>query len=381
MATSTKLRLRGLWLQVHKWIGLTLAVLIIPISLTGSALVWHDWLDETLNPGRYAVTSGEPALAPSAYAEAAGAVLAPDEHIVSIRYPEGEGPLLAAAARPPQPGEARPVRTNVWLDPADGRVLDTARSDSGAVRVLHVLHGSLMVPGTGRQIVGWVGIAMCVSCLTGLWLWWPVSGGMKRGFRWRRQNSANANLHHQMGFWILLPLAMLSFTGAWISFPQFFGRFDAVAQPSRSGAPDRARAARARPLHQTRISEDSALSAARPHATGPLATITWPTDQSPEWKVAFAREGGPAEIEIADSTGAVSPPRPPRPETTARTMRRWHDGTGMGPVWQVIIFIGGIVPAALAVTGIVMWLRSRGWRAKLKRKRRSRLSPVTSAAE
>ena len=66
------MRLRGLWLSVHKWIGLLLAMLIIPISLTGSALVWHDWLDETLNPQRYAVT-GAPALTPAAYAAAAQA--------------------------------------------------------------------------------------------------------------------------------------------------------------------------------------------------------------------------------------------------------------------------------------------------------------------
>ena len=37
----------------------------------------------------------------------------------------------------------------------------------------------------------------------------------------------------------------------------------------------------------------------------------------------------------------------------------------MGLVWQIVIFVGGIIPAVLAVTGIVMWLRSRGWRAKL----------------
>src|SRR3546814_8084291 len=60
---SRKLRLRALWFQVHKWIGLLLAVLIVPISLTGSALVWHDWL-ETLNPAR--AVSGEPVLPHSA---------------------------------------------------------------------------------------------------------------------------------------------------------------------------------------------------------------------------------------------------------------------------------------------------------------------------
>ena len=64
MAQSTNMRLRALWLQVHKWIGICLAILIIPISITGAALVWHDWLDEQINPQRYAVTSSEARLTP-----------------------------------------------------------------------------------------------------------------------------------------------------------------------------------------------------------------------------------------------------------------------------------------------------------------------------
>lgn len=374
MARSTNLRLRALWLQVHKWIGLLLAALIIPISISGAALVWHDGLDEALNPGRYAVKSGTPALTPSAYAEAARNALAPGEAILSIRYPEGEGPILATAARPPRPGETRPVRTNLWLDPADGRLLDRAASNAGVVRVLHSLHGSLMVPGVGRQVVGWVGVAMTISCLTGLWLWWPMTGSIRRGFRWKRQNSTNANLHHQMGFWALIPLAMLSVTGVWISFPQVFAGFEAGQPKAKGGTSDRARAMRARPLERTAMTPDAALAAAQPNATGPLALVTWPTDQSAEWKISFAREGGPAEVVVDDSTGEVTPPRPPRAETRARLMRRWHDGTGMGIVWQALIFLGGIIPALLAITGIVMWLRSRGWKSKLKRKRGARPS-------
>ena len=371
------LRLRAVWLQVHKWIGLTLALLIIPISLTGSALVWHDWLDETLNPARYQVKASVPVLPPAAYAEAARTALAPGETILSLRYPEDEGPILVAAAQPLRPGVGRPVRTNVWLDPADGRVLDKASSNEGSVRILHVLHGSLMVPGLGRQIVGWVGVAMLISSLTGLWLWWPLTGSFRRGFRWRRQNSFNANLHHQMGFWILLPLAMLSFTGAWISFPSFFGQFEASQPSARAkGGSDKAASIRARPLESPSMSPDLAVAAARPLATtGELSLITWPTDQAPSWKIAFQREGGPAEVEVPDRGGEIVPPRPPRPETTARLMRRWHDGTGMGPVFQTIIFLGGILPALLAITGIVMWLRSRGWRSELRRRKARRLTP------
>ncbi len=114
------------------------------------------------------------------------------------------------------------------------------------------------------------------------------------------------------------------------------------------------------------------LTAARPYADGALASITWPTDQDAEWRVAFRREGGPAEIKVSDATREVTPPKPPQPETLARTMRRWHDGTGMGPVWQAVIFIGGIIPALLAVTGILMWLNSRRWRGATARRKQAR---------
>ncbi len=383
MAQPTTLRLRALWFQVHKWIGLLLAILIIPLSLSGAALVWHDALDEALHPGRYAV-SGEPGLPPSAYQAAAQGALGPGTRIVSLRYPEhGHGPMLAAAVSAGRGDGERgpPARTNIWLAPADARVLDVASSNAGPVRFLHVLHGSLQVPGAGRQIVGWIGVFMFVSCLTGIWLWWPVTGSVRRGLRWKRQNSTNANLHHQMGFWILIPLAMLSFTGAWISFPGVFGRFEAAQPRGKAGPPDRMRAMRARPLARTAMTADQALAAAQPHATGALVTIAWPTDQAPAWKMSFARSGGPAEVEIADATGAVTPPRPPRPETNARLMRRLHDGTGMGALWQTMIFIGGIIPALLAVTGLVMWLRSRGWRAALARRRKAKATLRQQPAE
>jgi uncharacterized iron-regulated membrane protein len=219
MTSPTTLRLRRAWFQVHKWIGLLLAVLIIPISLTGSALVWHDWLDEALNPERF--TSAHAIRAPSFYAEVARQHLLPGETLLSLGLPEGSGPVLATAARTPA-GEGRPVRTQLYLDPVNGALLDRSASNEGAVHVMHVLHGSLMVPGLGRQIVGWIGVAMLISSLTGLWLWWPLKGRFTRGLRWQRTSSTNTNLHHQGGFWICLPLAILSLSGAWISFPAFF---------------------------------------------------------------------------------------------------------------------------------------------------------------
>src|SRR5690606_41256788 len=100
------------------------------------------------------------------YAEAARSALDPSETLLSLTYPDGEGAVLASAARETRGAAGgRPVRTQLYLDPSDGHVLDRAASNAGVVRGMHRLHGSLMVPGVGRQIVGWVGVAMLISSL------------------------------------------------------------------------------------------------------------------------------------------------------------------------------------------------------------------------
>jgi len=355
MPAATQLQFRRLWFQVHKWIGLTLALLIVPISLTGSALVWHDWLDERLNPERFATAA--PSLPPSAYAGAAARHARSGERLNALAYPRHGGPVVATLARTEQPGRGRPVRTLLYLDPASARLLDRAASDEGAVRILHNLHGSLMVPGVGRQIVGWIGVAMLLSSLTGLWLWWPPSGRFVRGLKWRRRSTTSTNLHFQSGFWVALPLAILSSTGAWISFPAFFAALS--GDPAGPSMTERMRRVAAPPAAETRLTPDLALAAARPLASGGLVGLTWPAAGEAKWKVSFDRPGGAAEVTVDDRSAAATPPKAPQAETTARMMRRIHDGNGMGALWQTIIFIGGLIPAILAVTGIMMWLRLR----------------------
>ena len=361
----TKIGMRNAWFQVHKWLGLILAILIIPLSVTGAALVWDEALDHALNPGRYA-TSGVQEIAPARYVAAARAMLAPDERIVSLTLPDEDGgPVVITASKPGTRHalQGPPARTTVWLDPPSARVLDHGNSGTGLIRTLHMLHGTMLIPGIGRQVVGWIGVAMLLSSVSGLWLWWPTVGRWVRGLRWRRHRNTDTNLHHVLGFWIALPLFVLSLTGAWISFPKFFG-----GGPNTMGM--RPNAPRPVPLAQPKLSVDAVVAAAQAaKLPGAVGKVEWPTDRKPVWKVSF--NGTQTSVGVAEATG-LAKVNPARPEDTARLMRRIHDGTGMGLGWQIVIFLGGLLPAILAVTGIIMWWRARGWKAELRAKQAAR---------
>ncbi len=367
-----KLAWRRAWFQVHKWIGLILAILIIPLCLTGSALVWKGATDRIANPQRYA-TSGAAMLPADRYVAAARAVLAPGERISGIELPEGDGPVVVAALQPrPEGARGRPVRTMVYLDPPTARVLDKTASNTGVLRVMHILHGSLMVPGIGRKIVGWIGVAMMISAFTGLWLWWPTMGHWVRGLRWRRHRNLDTNLHHLMGFWIALPLFVLSLTGAWISFPGFFGALSGA--PERQGPPRRGGG---EPIVQVRQSPDAVAATARARVPGIVHEIEWPSGKAARWSVTIDGADGAKQVAVADADGTVaeiSTPRPHGGPGVAGLMRRIHDGQGTGPIWQALVFLGGLLPAILAITGVIMWWRARGWRGQVRAKRKAAMS-------
>ena len=71
MTHSPLARLRRLWLDVHLWLGVGLMVVLIPLSVSGSILVWHDALDRALYADRYAVSGPEASQPIGAYAAAA----------------------------------------------------------------------------------------------------------------------------------------------------------------------------------------------------------------------------------------------------------------------------------------------------------------------
>ncbi len=397
---------RRAWWQIHKWVGLFLMILLIPLGFSGVVLAWDDAIDHALNPQRYAVGAASTALPPSVYAASAAKSLAPGERLSQIRYPQDGGPVIVSAVMAPSDpsgagegsprahggkhghrdhvdgakgkGEHRddarrgpPQRVTLWLDPASARVLDVSRGDSGLVRIAHNFHGMLFIPGgPGRALVGLLGIAMFLMAAAGVWLWWPPVGSWIKGMRWRRgDRRLDTNLHHSVGFWIALPLAAQAFTGVWIAWPQMMQVIG--LGPTHTGPMERARMA---PVADTRLTVDQALAAVQAKAPGTPGSIAWPVGADKPWRVSIKG----AEMLVDDASAAVTPAPPRAGGGLALAMRHYHDGTTLGTPWRVLMVLWGLAPTLLGITGLTMWLRGRRWRAEAAKRKRSARQPIAA---
>lgn len=352
-----------LWRNIHLWLGIGMFVLLVPIALSGAILVYHDDIDTMIQTPRDAATARGNIDLPLAIAnakKAAGETFQP----TAIRFPDDNRAPMTISLRGQAPKGERPPALTAYIDRNDGRVLNLVNFRASFFGFMHVFHENLTIPFYyGRDIVGWTGVAMLILSLTGLYLWWPRHHQWARAFAWRRAPATSSNLHYLTGFWICFPLALLSLTGIYLAWPQqgrsvLSSMAPMTAQQQRGGG-----GAQVIANPQRSPSEIYATAAARPNSD--VAAIFFPAPQTGAWRVQL-REGNTAEpttIMINDRSGAVSVVEPLAGDRVAFWIRWLHEGSHAGEVWRFIVFLTGLMPALLGVTGILVWLRQRRQRA------------------
>ena len=338
--------MRRVWVQIHLWLGLTLGALGILIGVTGSILVYDHEIDAWLNPQRYATSGPQVSLG---YAEYIASV--PQGRVLNVRLPESEGGPIVALARGSEGGQFH----RVWIDPPTGKVLDSAPG-GGFIGWVHRFHENLTLREYwGREIVGLVGFAMLISSLSGIYLWWPARGRFRQALAVRPGIGVTRNLHYFFGFYGSLVLALLSFTGIWLAYPD--AARSLVSATPRGGvqAPESVKG-------QKLVAPDAAVSAAQALYPGAKVTaLGLPPGPRGAYRVNLQTADGaaivflhPVTAEVLRRSDATNPG-----DRFLALQRDLHTGEAFG-AGRILLFIVGLLPALFVVTGLILWLRKRG---------------------
>jgi uncharacterized iron-regulated membrane protein len=368
---------------VHMWVGLILGVLLAALGLSGSLLVYDEQVANLLDKRPQAMTAGMPlplSMIQSIARDAAAQqgveggqmqIIMPQEprQPITVRMggisPMGNVPQARGGAR--EGGrEGRRAREGareggraqglqLFIDPVSGEVLGSRKAAlPGLLTFAHQLHGNfLMSRETGRPLVGWLGVAMCLLGISGLVLWWPKKGQWQYAFKVRGTATGvrfHRELHAAVGIWTFVIFIIVSFSGLVISWPQLFG-LNVGAGP------------RGMPIVEVtegrRLGATEAVIAAQRAVPGLKArSVTIPARNDQPITVGYLSNGAVNATVLVDPyKGQVLSVRDSSSSFLA-WMRPVHQGS-LGLVWKFLVFLSGLVPALLVVTGMTMLWKKR----------------------
>jgi uncharacterized iron-regulated membrane protein len=205
---------RAIW-RWHFFAGLLAVPFMISLAVTGGLYLFNDEIDATLFRSRN-------------YVEARGVELPPTE-IVAKAVAAVPGATLSSYRTPAADDRSARVtlatdagKVLAFVDPYDGRVLDTLPADEEFNQVVEDLH-SLDYFGTSwERIIEVVAGFAVVLVLTGIYLWWPrgqaggvvsVRGTPQRRVFWRDLHAVTGIF--ASGLILFLALSGLLWSGYW----------------------------------------------------------------------------------------------------------------------------------------------------------------------
>ncbi|MBK8816140.1 MAG: PepSY domain-containing protein [Methylococcaceae bacterium] len=371
---------RKRWLDVHLWLGLGFGFFLAIIGLTGSVLVfWHE-LDEAINQSLY---EAEPSvnLKPKSFDEilAAAKQNAPKGwNSVWLDAPQENGNYVFGFYYPeasPKPEEAESL--NIVVNPYTAEV--TGRRvfyhswhplKHSFVGFLFKLHYALFLGETGGTIVGILAVFFFVSVMTGLILWWPLTGNWKRVLTIKRRASTerfNHDLHQSAGFYSLIVMMCLLMSGLYFNLPDQFRwlveRFSTLTPEVEAKVSVE--------LHKQDFPIQNALSRAQAlykDATAHFytfgnsenATVTACYKDIPSLRSKVLDMGC---VVIDPISGDILQIKDSAHGSGGDVFMQWqwplHSGAAFGWTGRILVFITGLLCPLIFVTGVIRWLQKR----------------------
>ncbi|WP_031431297.1 PepSY-associated TM helix domain-containing protein [Methylomicrobium agile] len=370
---------RKLWLKVHLYLGLFAGAVFVLIGLTGSVLAFEFPLDEWLNPKLMTVPTDmeNKSYLPLDAIVASGLKALPSNgKAISLDFPRHSGLAFELWFDQPSPNTDYLERHQIFINPYTAEVMgqrlviDFKRiwRDPFKDFILR-LHYSLGLASVGMDIVGFTGIGLLFSALTGLILWWPSPGKLRKALTIKRNASSerlNFDLHKTFGFYSSIIVLFLIISGVYLIFPEYgrglVGVFSSVSAPwprYQSVIPVGDKMpislAEVKEVTDARFQDGEYLRIDFPQNEHDVYGVNKREFDEPNQKHSYRR------LWIDQYSGKIIHARERANRTAGDIFVEWlyplHTGEAFGFAGQLIILISGLVPLVLYVTGIIRWLQ------------------------
>ena len=375
------------WLAVHLWLGLSLGFLLLIYGITGSILVFYEEIDEWLSSEMLIVKPPEHSAAyqPLAAIFEAGHKAMPTQakHTFATYPRNGQAAFKLRYALTAADGvdEMWLVAVDPYTAQVTGKRLQE-RSDSVIPKTfidfIFKLHYALLIKShdVSTVLVGLSGALLMISVLTGLIVWWPLTGRWRQALTVKPKSSSarfNYDLHKISGFYTALVMLPVLFSGIYMVLPHNVVPVLELFSPVtyrywfRSTPPSGDSQA---------IGMDEAVAialqrypAGRPHSIygAPEPTKTYTVCQN-----GVDAPGSLLQrrcVVMDRYSGKILDVDDPTIGTAGEVFTHWqwplHSGQAFGMTGRILVFLSGLACPVLFVTGVVRWLQKR--RGKLKR--------------
>ena len=219
---------------MHLWSGVALGLYILMISVTGSVLVYRNELYRAATPEPIISKGSGPRLTDDQLAEAARR-LYPGYRVLRIGRVRNPDQAVDVSLK-----RGAAIKRRLF-DPRTGSDLgDSVPTGIWLVSTLLDLHDNLLAGPSGRELNGAGALAVVAVTVTGLAIWWP---GVKT---WRRSLTLHRrvgwkrftwHLHSMIGFWSLGFILLFGLSGIYLGLPEQIQDFaDRLEPPTPANA-------------------------------------------------------------------------------------------------------------------------------------------------
>jgi len=354
---------RRIIIKVHLYLGLTAALFLLLLGLTGSIMAFEGDIDHWVHWHDWYVTPGDH-------------TLSEDNLIANVERQVSPARVSMVQILPKRNlAQAMQLsdRSVVTVNPYSGSILRRSTAPNGTQKLLgqiHQLHLRLAPEPRGawarigKQIISWVGLLLCILVPTGFILWWRTK---RASIEWKNATWFRRcfDAHQAIGLYAGVFLWIAAFTGILIGFD--WGE-EAIYKLTGSAGPSRPTMAASIEAHgANRISVDRALDFARlAIPQGVVEIVQLPRGPNGAFffvlRVPEETTGSPhSTVAIDQYSGKVLQARDFRTDSRGfywvRFNRAIHTGDVFGTTGHVITAVSSLLLVVMVLTGAVIWLK------------------------